>query len=165
MIYMVIGDVSKAIKILFSAAVLSFMFGCAESRINSVTTDSPYTQADKPMLVLQKEHFGGGYTIEGTKKRTFPAGGEIHNYGAEPAYSAKIRVRIFDASGGAYTDFTIHLGDIGKAKFVAFDETYEVPTDYSGSEIVLTYQDSQKINSVVLKPNGQNINNQDKNSY
>lgn len=153
------------LKMFAAAAALTAAFGCAESRINSVTTDSPYTEADKPMLVLEKEHFGGGYTIEGTQKRTFFAGGELHNFGGEPAYSVNIRVRIKDRTGKEYSDFMIYLGDIGKAKSAVFDEKYEVPGDYSGSEIILTYQDSQRINSVVLKPGANNINNQDKNSY
>jgi|GEM_PF-4521500 len=145
--------------------LLSFLFGCAESRINSVTTDSPYLDSEKPVLVIKNEHFGGGYTIEGTGKRAFFAGGELFNYGARSAYSVNIRVRIYDANLAACDDHMIYLGDISPAKSASFDEKYEVISTYKDSEIILTYQDDSKINTMVLKPSTQNINDLDKNSY
>ncbi len=152
----------KILVTIFTVAAL--ISGCAESRINSVTTDSPYLDVEKPMLVIKNEHFGGGYTLENGKRAYF-AGGEIFNFGNQPAYSATIRVRIYEKNGGAYDDYNIYLGDIQPAKSAAFDEKYEVISTYGDSEISLTYQDDSKINTMILKPLVKNINNLDKNSY
>lgn len=154
-------------KIIFTAlaATAALTLGCMESRIQSVTTDSPYSEAVKPVLVLKNEHFGGGYTVEGKAKRTYFAGGELFNYGGRPAYSPTIRVRIYGANGAAYDDHFIYMGDLWPAKSVVFDETIEVIDTYKGSEITLTYQDETRVNTMVLKPNGENITNLDKNSY
>jgi len=160
-------SVKTSVKMIFTAlaATAALTLGCMESRIQSVTTDSPYSDAVKPVLVLKNEHFGGGYTIAGKAKRTYFAGGEIFNYGGMPAYSPTIRVRIYGANGGAYDDHMISMADIFPAKSVIFDETIEVIDNYKGSEITLTYQDESRVNTMVLKPNGENITNLDKNSY
>ena len=139
--------------------------GCAESRINSVTTDSPYVANDAPKLVLSGEHFGGGYTIEDTDKRTFFTGGTITNYGNKAAYSVTIRVRILDSTGTVCDDHFIYLNDIWPSKSASFDEKYEVVKNYKGFEAILTYQTEDKIQTVVLKSTTSNINNLEKNTY
>lgn len=144
---------------------IAFAAGCAESRINSSDSDSPYLNVERPYLALKNEHFGGGYTLE-NGKRSYFAGGEIFNYGRQSAYSATVRVRIYQTNGAAYDDHNIYLGDIAPAKSVVFEEKFEVISPYADSEVTLTYQEeSNKINSVVLKPGAKNINNLDKNSY
>jgi len=165
--YMKYKSIKTSIKMIFTVlvATASLTLGCMESKIQSVTTDSPYSDAANPVLVLKNEHFGGGYTIEGTAKRTYFVGGEIFNYGGVAAYSPTIRVRIYGANGSVYDDHVIYMGDILPAKSVIFDETMEVIDNYKGSEITLTYQDDSRVNTMVLKPNGENITNLDKNSY
>ncbi len=154
----------RTLVILLALAAAAFAAGCAESRVNSITTDSPYLNSEKPMLAIKNEHFGGGYTLDNGKRAYF-AGGEIFNFGNQPAYSVNIRVRIYGAAGAAYDDHIIRLGDIGPAKSAAFDEKFEAASDYGLSEVTLTYQDDSKINTMVLKPAVKNINNLDKNSY
>ena len=142
-----------------------YVSGCAESSINSVTSDSPYVNIDKPKLVLSGEHFGGGYTVEDTDKRTFFAGGTLTNYGNKSAYSANIRVRILDVNGSVCDDHIINLKDIDPKKSVVFDEKYEVVKNYSGFEAILTYQTEDRAQSVVLNQSTSNINNLEKNTY
>lgn len=156
----------KLFTLLFTLIILMFFLtlGCGESRIHSVTSDSPYLNIDSPYLVLKNEHFGGGFTVD-NGKRTYFAGGEIWNFGNKDAYSVTIRIRIFQKNGSAYDDFNIYLGDIKATKYVQFNERFEVISPYGYSQIILTYQDDTKVHTVELNPKVSNINILEKDSY
>ena len=126
--------------------------GCGESKSNYVSSDYRFYEYDKPLLAISKDHYGGGSRIS-EDKIVYPYGLDIENlseYGI--AESLRIRFRIY-VKDVVVDDHVVQIGDLFPKKKKHIEGKFEVPYNYTDSEVLLTYQIDGKIIKQNLKSN------------
>jgi hypothetical protein len=149
------------LTILYASLML---VGCGESKANYVSSDYRYYETDMPLLAVSKDHYGGGVMIS-ESMRNFPYGMDIDNlseYGI--AESLRIRIRVY-VKDMIVDDHLIQIGDVFPKTQQHIEGVIEVPSNYTGTDVILTYQIDSKIIKQDLKTNQYFLEDVEKLSY
>lgn len=126
--------------------------GCGESSAHGTSSDYRYYDVDKPMLAIERQHFGGG-TLVTPKRRTYPYGLDLSNLSRTAiAEQVRIRFRIYKGTF-AVDDQVVQVGDLRPGDTRRVEGSFEVEALYTGSAVDLTWQYDSQLNTVnILQP-------------
>ncbi len=133
---------------LFTVALVA---GCGESSAHSVASDYRYYETDRVILLVDRQHFGGGQDLSPTRV-SFPYGFDLTNASRfANAERVRLRLRIFAQNGRAEDDHVFDFGDLKPGETRRVEGTVEAPRLYSGSEATLIWQSGDRTFSADIK--------------
>lgn len=117
----------------------AFAGGCGESAMHRVDSDDRFYEVDKPMLLIDRQHFGGGRRIS-EERRSYPYGLDLTN-ASRLANAEQVRIRFrFYRNDLAVDDQMVQVGDMRPGDTRRIAGEFEVPALYTGSDVELIWQ-------------------------